>query len=255
MVSKSKSAEQNGKQVGFELVKTMVPLDSIFEDMANANVHDEADVTSIMAKLAYFGQVEPLVVQASTRKIIGGNGRLHAMRRLGWTECWASFEEVDNVTATAMGIALNTRKSHFDEPILAKHLRALQSEGFNLTPTGFEDADVDQMLARLGAGLLGNEPMPDDGQTGSPAEARATLAERFGVPPFSVLDARQGYWQERKRAWLALGIQSELGRGGCRREADDERYDSAAQAIGGSGVEARERERERERVMQSPGDR
>jgi hypothetical protein len=40
------------------------------------------------------------------------------------------------------------------------------------------------------------------------------LAERFGVPPFSVLDARQGYWQDRKRAWLALGIQSELGRGG-----------------------------------------
>jgi len=39
------------------------------------------------------------------------------------------------------------------------------------------------------------------------------LAERFGVPPFSVLDARQGYWQTRKRTWLALGIQSELGRG------------------------------------------
>lgn len=43
--------------------------------------------------------------------------------------------------------------------------------------------------------------------------ARASLAERFVVPPFSVLDARQGYWQERKRAWLALGIESELGRG------------------------------------------
>lgn len=26
------------------------------------------------------------------------------------------------------------------------------------------------------------------------------------------MDARQGYWQERKRAWLALGIRSELGR-------------------------------------------
>jgi hypothetical protein len=44
--------------------------------------------------------------------------------------------------------------------------------------------------------------------------ANGTLAARFGVPPFSVLDARQGYWQERKRAWLALGIKSELGRGG-----------------------------------------
>lgn len=40
------------------------------------------------------------------------------------------------------------------------------------------------------------------------------LAERFLIPPFSVFDTRQGYWQDRKRAWLSLGIQSELGRGG-----------------------------------------
>lgn len=45
------------------------------------------------------------------------------------------------------------------------------------------------------------------------AAGRSLMAQRFIVPPFSVLDARQGYWQERKRAWLALGIKSELGRG------------------------------------------
>jgi len=39
------------------------------------------------------------------------------------------------------------------------------------------------------------------------------LTDKFIVPPFSVLDARQGYWQERKRAWILLGIMSELGRG------------------------------------------
>jgi len=39
-----------------------------------------------------------------------------------------------------------------------------------------------------------------------------TLKDRFLVPPFSVLDARAGYWQDRKRAWLGLGIKSELGR-------------------------------------------
>ena len=38
------------------------------------------------------------------------------------------------------------------------------------------------------------------------------LAERFEFPPFSVLNAREGEWQERKRAWIALGIQSEIGR-------------------------------------------
>lgn len=40
-----------------------------------------------------------------------------------------------------------------------------------------------------------------------------SLNDRFGIPPFSVLDARQGYWQDRKRRWIALGIRSELGRG------------------------------------------
>jgi len=39
------------------------------------------------------------------------------------------------------------------------------------------------------------------------------LAARFEFSPFSVLNARSGEWQERKRAWLALGIRSEVGRG------------------------------------------
>lgn len=49
-------------------------------------------------------------------------------------------------------------------------------------------------------------------QSIDPSQAKKNLAERFIVPPFSVLDARQGYWQDRKRAWIALGIESELGR-------------------------------------------
>jgi DNA modification methylase len=38
------------------------------------------------------------------------------------------------------------------------------------------------------------------------------VAERFGFPPFSVLDARAGEWQERKRAWASVGIKGEVGR-------------------------------------------
>lgn len=39
------------------------------------------------------------------------------------------------------------------------------------------------------------------------------LTEEFGAPPFSVLDARSGWWQERKTWWLVKGIKSEVGRG------------------------------------------
>lgn len=47
---------------------------------------------------------------------------------------------------------------------------------------------------------------PDKGRVGC-------LKERFIIPPFSVLDTKLGNWQDRKRAWLDLGIKSDDGRG------------------------------------------
>jgi DNA modification methylase len=50
------------------------------------------------------------------------------------------------------------------------------------------------------------------------------MRKRWGVPPFSILNARETPWQERKKAWLAFGIQSELGRGNdVLGEGDEER--------------------------------
>lgn len=39
------------------------------------------------------------------------------------------------------------------------------------------------------------------------------LVKQFLAPPFSLFDARSGYWQSRKRDWMSLGMESELGRG------------------------------------------
>ena len=49
---------------------------------------------------------------------------------------------------------------------------------------------------------------------GTPNEQRklSLMAQQFLVPPFSVLDGRQGYWLDRKRAWNRLGIVAEAGR-------------------------------------------
>lgn len=43
-------------------------------------------------------------------------------------------------------------------------------------------------------------------------ESRGVIADKFVFPPFSVLDARCGAWQDRKRAWASLGIKGEVGR-------------------------------------------
>jgi hypothetical protein len=39
-----------------------------------------------------------------------------------------------------------------------------------------------------------------------------SLQDRFVVPPFTVLDTKQAYWQERRSEWLRWGIRSEIGR-------------------------------------------
>lgn len=59
------------------------------------------------------------------------------------------------------------------------------------------------MFSPFGRDLFGGDarPRPD-----------GVVAARFGLAPFSVLDARSGIWQERKRAWLSIGIESEAGR-------------------------------------------
>ena len=60
-----------------------------------------------------------------------------------------------------------------------------------------------------------SEPLFGRDLFGNPIEqeSRGALADRFLVPPFTVLNSREGWWQSRKRAWLAKGIESEVGRG------------------------------------------
>jgi hypothetical protein len=43
-------------------------------------------------------------------------------------------------------------------------------------------------------------------------KASGPVAERFTLPPFTLLDARSGDWQERQRAWLTIGLRGEVGR-------------------------------------------
>jgi len=38
------------------------------------------------------------------------------------------------------------------------------------------------------------------------------VSQKFLIPPFTVLNAREGDWQERKRAWKNMGISGEVGR-------------------------------------------
>lgn len=63
---------------------------------------------------------------------------------------------------------------------------------------------LQRFVSPLGVDLFG-EPIT--------AQNASKLANDWGgAPPFSVLSARDGAWQERKAGWIGYGLQSEVGR-------------------------------------------
>lgn len=129
-----------------------VRLEDLAPDPGNARTHGPANLEAIAESLRRFGQAEPLVVQGGTRRLVGGHGRLEAMRGLGWSECDVVELELEDVEAAALGLALNRagELAGWDEPALASLLSGLESEGA-LEGLGFDSADIDRLLAGLSA--------------------------------------------------------------------------------------------------------
>jgi DNA modification methylase len=151
------------------LVVKRVPIASLHLDPANARAHGPENLEAIIGSLKRFGQAEPLVIQAGTGRVIGGNGRLVAMKKMGWRECDVVELEVDDLKATALGIALNrtAELASWDEPVLARLLSELRDQDA-LERTGYDDAQIDALLAELSDGTQpgevddpGPEPPPE----------------------------------------------------------------------------------------------
>lgn len=173
----------------------------------NPRKNEEA-VAVVAASLQEFGWQQPLVVDADGVLLVG-HTRLKAAQRLGWAEVPVQVaRDLTPQQAKAYRIMDNRsgERAEWDMDLLALELEDLRLDDFDLDLTGFEAGALEELLDAA-AGEGEDEPPADRKPPGS-------LSDRFGIPPFSVLNAREGWWQDRKRAWLAIGIQSELGRGG-----------------------------------------
>jgi ParB-like chromosome segregation protein Spo0J len=130
---------------------TTVQLSTLVPDPENPRAHDKRNLDAIAASLRDHGQVEPLLVQKSSRMIIAGNGRAEAMRSLGWAEAHVVLLNVDDVQARKLSIQLNRtgELAGWDEAVLAQHLSDLSElEGaFDVSDLGFSGAEMDALLA------------------------------------------------------------------------------------------------------------
>lgn len=169
--------------------------------------HPPIQIAALRKAMHEWGWTFPILARGDG-EVIAGHGRLLAGEEelaegneqfeeapviiaKGWTDAQIRAYRIADNKLSEMRSWLDVNlKSEFSD---------LQGLGFDLTLTGFGEADFTDL------GLAGYEA--------EPTVPKVKLSDQFGIPPFSVLNAREGWWQDRKRAWIALGIQSELGRG------------------------------------------
>ena len=130
--------------------------------------------------------------------VIAGNMRLKAMKDAGYKEAPCKVLPADMPPEKLREIAIkdNVPFGNDDHDALANEWDMTELEAWGMELPGW-DVETEETT---------------DGE--SAVTGGGKLSDKFIIPPFSVFDTRQGYWQDRKRAWLSLGIQSELGRGG-----------------------------------------
>jgi hypothetical protein len=192
------------------------PIAALIPYSRNARTHSDEQVAQIAASLVEFGWTNPILTDGDGG-IIAGHGRLLAARKVQQAgkaiPNWPDPAQVPTIPLAHLTPA--QRKAYvladnqlalnagWDSDMLRLELVDLQDGGFDMGLLGFGD-DLAALMAGAGDGGAGGDAGPGAG----------SLSERFMIPPFSVFNAREGWWQDRKRAWLALGIKSELGRGG-----------------------------------------
>ena len=175
-----------------------LPVADLVTDPNNARAHDDRNLEAITASLKRFGQQKPIVVNGDN-VVVAGNGTLAAALALGWDTIQAVRTDLVDGEAVLYAIADNrtAELAAWNAPQLELNLMDLDIDGGALDAIGWTQPELDA--------LFGNGEQDDEVQHGS-------MTATFGAPPVTLLDSRQGYWQERKRAWLAQGIASLEGR-------------------------------------------
>lgn len=236
----------------------------------NYRRHPEAQREALDGVLIEVGWVSPVTVNRTTGRLVDGHARVGLAVARGIASIPVQYVELDEAEEAVILATFDPLSAMAEHDAAA--LEALLAEAHTDDPA--LQALLDDLLASTAVQAIDPARVPLSGPGAS--VSNRSLAEQFLVPPFSILDARQGYWQARKAAWLALGIQSELGRGienvgmahpettstmdfyKRKRELEAElgrelSKDEAAAYMAEEGVLANDREGNRQRANAIPG--
>lgn len=96
-----------------------------------------------------FGFVEPIIWNKRSGNVVGGHQRLSVLKDLGYTEVECVIVDLDDNKEKALNIALNKIQGDWDNDKLADLLSELDASAFDVSMTGFDLAEVDELLSEF----------------------------------------------------------------------------------------------------------
>ena len=167
-----------------------LPVSELVPYANNAKKHPQKQVNEIAESISKFGNCDPIGVwhnEQGEAEIVEGHGRVLALNQLGIETAPVIF--LDHLTDEERRIYTHvhnqtTLSSDFDYDALIADMDNLNAdwEAFGFEEYAYKDSSLFEH--------------PDD-YTGE----HRMLQDDFVIPPFSVLDTRQGYWRNRAQAW------------------------------------------------------
>jgi DNA modification methylase len=139
------------------------PLDRLIPYARNARTHSEDQVAQIAASIVEFGWLNPVLID-DAGNVIAGHGRLLAARNLGLETVpviRASHLTPAQVRAYRLADNRLAELSGWSEEMLAAELAALQDEDVDLGLLGFDDAEIDRLLAESGGDAGAADEAPE----------------------------------------------------------------------------------------------
>ena len=106
----------------------------------------DAEYEKLKRSIEQFGYVEPVIWNKATGRVVGGHQRLKVLLDMGMTEVDCVVVELDQEKEKALNIALNKISGEWDKDKLALLITDLQGADFDVSLTGFEPAEIDDLF-------------------------------------------------------------------------------------------------------------
>lgn len=186
----------------------IVDIDTLKPNPQNPNKHPEAQIKMLAHIISEQGWRAPITISRRSGCIVRGHARRLSGLSSGTKYAPVEWQDYESDSAEMADLIADNRIAELavlDEQAIAELLAELNAntEGLDAELTGFTAEQIQDLIAEA----------KNEEKEAEEKAARLTLQEKFLVPPFTILDARSGIWNERKRAWKNIGIHSEVGRG------------------------------------------